>query len=118
MGLFGIGDDKKKPSGADAAEKAKNEANAKAAREAFAAQADAEAKKERSDAAREAGAKVRAEKAAALSSKKADPQLAVDGAWGQATNKALQSVLGVTVDGNAGPETVKAMQTRLNEGTF
>lgn len=42
----------------------------------------------------------------------------VDGLLGPETIKALQRRLGVTVDGILGPNTAKALQQRLNEGRF
>lgn len=40
-------------------------------------------------------------------------KLTVDGEWGPATTKALQRSLGVTVDGELGPNTIKALQKAL-----
>lgn len=40
-------------------------------------------------------------------------KLAVDGEWGAATTRALQSALDVTADGEMGPITVRALQSRL-----
>lgn len=37
-------------------------------------------------------------------------EIAVDGAWGSATTKRIQQVLGCTVDGVCGPQTIKALQ--------
>ncbi|MDY0828595.1 peptidoglycan-binding protein [Microbacterium sp. BG28] len=40
------------------------------------------------------------------------PQIAVDGAWGPATTRALQAALGVAQDGVLGPDTYRAIQAR------
>ncbi|WP_460801498.1 N-acetylmuramoyl-L-alanine amidase [Microbacterium sp. GXF6406] len=48
-----------------------------------------------------------------VASKPATGKLTVDGDWGPATTKALQKVLGVTQDGELGPQTYSALQKAL-----
>ena len=45
-------------------------------------------------------------------------KLVEDGAFGPNTKKALQRYLGVSADGIIGRATIKAMQNKLNNGSF